>query len=107
DAFFRLADILYRNAFFGKLKERLEAAPPRIRKDPRWFVMSATADFELGDGSLLCHPPGEFQSIFKRVPAAAALRIRAMVYDPQVTGKQLLEATREWDSRFGPARPAD
>jgi protein O-GlcNAc transferase len=107
EAFFRIMDVLYGNVAFGKLKERLEAAPTNIRRDPRWFMMSASADFELGDGSRLCHPPAESRSIFKRVPAAAALQIRAMVYDSEVSGRQLLEATREWDRQFGPARPAD
>lgn len=106
EAFFRLADTLYRNVAFGKLRERLEAAPPRLRKDPRWFLFNASAAFELGDGRLLSHPPPEFQTIFKRSPQAAALRIRAMVYDPKVSGAQLLKATQEWDLCFGPARPA-
>lgn len=107
EAYFRLTISLYQNGFFGKLKERLDAAPPQLRKDARWFTLLASASFELGDGSLIINPPAEYQAILKRNPGAAALRIRAMVYDPDVSGAQLLEATRAWDRQFGPARPAD
>ncbi|MDP0501297.1 MAG: hypothetical protein Q7P63_14485 [Verrucomicrobiota bacterium JB022] len=106
-AFFNLIGRLRKGRHHGKVIERLEAAPNSVRSHPAWFPLYAATKFESGDYRTIQQAPLDQGSLFNRNHEVAALRIRAMVYDPAVTGADLLAAARVWDRSFGPAKVDD
>jgi len=102
EAFFKAVQRLQKSRFFGKVVERLDAADNSIKELPQWFVLRALAAFEMGDFRSAQQPPMAFTDIFRKDPAVAALRLRAMVYDPRVDGFNLLKAAMDWDRWHGP-----
>lgn len=101
-AFFKAVQRLNKARFFGKVVERLDAADDSIKQFPEWFAMRAGAAFEMGDYRSAQQSPIAHTDIFQKNPSVAALRLRAMVYDPGVDAFNLLKAAKDWDRWHGP-----
>ncbi|MGJ3242953.1 MAG: hypothetical protein ACFE0O_08375 [Opitutales bacterium] len=102
DAFFKTMEALRKGRFFARLLERLDKAVSPVRDRPEWFRLRAATAFELGDFRYGRQPPPRFRRMPEQDRTTCLLNLRAITYDPKLSGADLLKAAQAFDRTFGP-----
>ena len=98
-----LVATLRRSGQLARTGRMLDSLPAPVKEQPEWWLVRAEVELE----------QGEFDAARRRLaacdflarnPAARSLDIRAMLYDPSVSPRDLWQKAREWGEVCGQAR---